>query len=195
MKQKCIALVAVLLTAALCLCLTGCSRPESGVSGQAHQSQAEIDEGYYYYESILLDKAEVVKAFRQANRDFPKYRVSPPEFHVTTEFMPAEKHNSLYGTKVTVHIVGYTYGAVYDAEDDVTSKNEGFRVEVSSDDKDMQKLLDGYDKTWHITGSYTEGGKYTEQLDWSKAKPVDITLEGTFGGADSDENFYTTPDA
>ena len=188
MRQRSIAFVAVLLAVAMCLCLAGCSKTET-----AHQSQLEKDEGYYYYESILLDKDEVTDAFKSVSKGFPRYAVCPPEFHVTTEFMPAEKHNSLYGTKVTVHIVGYTYGALYDAEDDVTSKNEGFRVEVSSDDKDMQKLLDSYDKTWHITGSYTEGGKYTEQLDWSRAKPVDITLEGTFGGADSDENFYTTP--
>ena len=137
----------------------------------------------------------MTKAFKKANKQFPTFGVCPPEFHVTTEFMPAEKHNDLYGTKVTVHIIGYASGSVYDEEEDVTSENEGFLVELSTDSEDMQKLLDSYDKTWHVTGSYTAGGKYTEQLDWSKAKPMDLTLTGTFGGADSDENFYTTPDS
>ncbi len=193
MKRFCTTLLALALSLAMCLAFAACSKPESAVSGQAHQSQAEIDEGYYYYESILLDKAQVVKAFKKANKDFPKYSVSPPEFHVTTEFMPAEHHDALYGTKVTVHIVGYTYGTVHDDEEDLDSQNEGFIVELTTDNEDMQALLDSYEKTWHVTGSYTEGGKYTEFLDWSKAKPMDITLTGTFGGADSEENFFTEP--
>lgn len=193
MKRTLTLLLALALTLALCLSIAGCSSPSSTVSGQAHQSQAEIDEGYYYYESILLDKAAVVKAFKKANKEFPKYSISPPEFHVTTEFMPAERHEAFYGTKVTVHIIGYTYGTVHDDEEDLDSENEGFIVELSTDNEDMQALLDSYEKTWHITGSYTAGGKYTEFLDWSKVQPMDITLTGTFGGADSDENFYTEP--
>ena len=55
-------------------------------------------------------------------------------------------------------------------------------------------LIDSYDKVMHITGSYSAEGYYTEFLDWSKMTPMDITLTGTFGGADSDENFFTTPE-
>jgi hypothetical protein len=52
----------------------------------------------------------------------------------------------------------------------------------------MQALIDNTDKNWHITGSYTGAAKYTEQLNFSDSTPVDITLEGVFGVADSDGN-------
>ena len=188
--KKLISLALILLMSVVLL--AACS---ANKDAPAHQSQIEKDEGYYYYESILLDKDEVTKVFKEMNPDFPSFDVCPPEFHVTTEFMPSEKHNELYGTKVNVHIIGYTSGTVHDDADDVTSQNEGFIVELSADNEDMQKYLDSLDKTWHVTGSYTAGGKYTENLDWSKAKAMDVTLTGTFGGADSNEEFYMTPDS
>ena len=86
---------------------------------------------------------------------------------------------------MTVHIIGYTSGAVQGPEKDLISENEGFLVEVSSADEDMQSLLDTINKVWHITGSYTGAAKYTGQLDFSNAKPIDLTIEGVFGIADT----------
>lgn len=193
---------AILVALMMLLALAGCNakKPAADVttttatSEKGHQSDAEKARGYYYYEAIFLDKDEVLKAFKQAAPDYPKNALAPPEFHVTTAFKPEEKHTSLYGTKVTVHITGYTSGTVRRDDGAGESSNEGFLVELSTDDGEMQELLDSYDKVMHITGSYSAEGYYTEFLDWSKMTPMDITLTGTFGGADSDENFFTTPE-
>ena len=195
-------LTAILVALMMLLALAGCHAKKpaadtaatTATSEKGHQSDAEKARGYYYYEAIFLDKDEVLKAFRQAAPDYPKNDLTPPEFHVTTAFQPEEKHTSLYGTKVTVHIVGYASGTVHRDDGAGESSNEGFLVELSTDNEEMQALLDSYDKVWHITGSYSAEGYYTEFLDWSKATPMDVTLTGTFGGADSDENFFTTPE-
>ena len=193
---------AILVALMMLLALAGCNakKPAADVttttatSEKGHQSDAEKARGYYYYEAIFLDIDAVKSAFRQAEPNHPKYDHTPPEYHVTTAFQPEEKHTSLYGTKVTVHIIGYTSGKVQREDGAGESMNEGFLVEVSSDNEEMQALLDSCEKVWHITGSYSAEGYYTEFLDWSKATPMDITLTGTFGGADSDENFFTTPE-
>ena len=195
-------LTAILVALMMLLALAGCHAKKpaadtaatTATSEKGHQSDAEKARGYYYYEAIFLDKDEVLNAFRQAAPDYPKNDLTPPEFHVTTAFQPEEKHTSLYGTKVTVHIVGYASGTVHRDDGAGESSNEGFLVELSTDNEEMQALLDSYDKVWHITGSYSAEGYYTEFLDWSKTTPMDVTLTGTFGGADSDENFFTTPE-
>ena len=195
-------LTAILVALMMLLALAGCHAKKpaadtaatTATSEKGHQSDAEKARGYYYYEAIFLDKDEVLNAFRQAAPDYPKNDLTPPEFHVTTAFQPEEKHTSLYGTKVTVHIVGYASGTVHRDDGAGESSNEGFLVELSTDNEEMQALLDSYDKVWHITGSYSAEGYYTEFLDWSKATPMDVTLTGTFGGADSAENFFPTPE-
>lgn len=50
----------------------------------------------------------------------------------------------------------------------------------------MQELIDSIDRVWHITGSYTYAAKYTGQLDFSDVTPVDLTIKGVFGLADSE---------
>ena len=132
-----------------------------------------------------MNKEDVEAAFRTASDHFPNYKYVPDAFHVTVQLKPEPKHESLYGTAVTVHIIGYTSGAVQDPEEDVISENEGFLVEVSSADKDMQALLESINRVWHITGSYSGAAKYTSQLDFSNAVPIDITIEGVFGVADT----------
>ena len=195
-------LTAILVALMMLLAFAGCNAKKpaadtaatTATSEKGHKSDAEKARGYYYYEAIFLDKDEVLNAFKQAAPDYPKNDLTPPEFHVTTAFQPEEKHTSLYGTKVTVHIVGYASGTVHRDDGAGESSNEGFLVELSTDNEEMQALLDSYDKVWHITGSYSAEGYYTEFLDWSKTTPMDITVTGTFGGADSDENFFTTPE-
>lgn len=192
-------LTAILMSLMMLLALAGCSakQAETATTTEAassgHQSAAEKARGYYYYEAVFLDFDEIKAAFLKAEPNYPKNELTPPEFHVTTAFQPEEKHTSLYGTKVTVHIVGYASGTVRRDDGAGESSNEGFLVELSTDNEEMQALLDSYDKVWHITGSYSAEGYYTEYLDWSKTTPMDITVTGTFGGADSDENFYMTP--
>ena len=84
-----------------------------------------------------------------------------------------------------MHIIGYTSGTVQDPEEGHISENEGFLIEVSSADEDMQALLDSIDRVWHITGSYSGAAKYTGKLDFSNAVPIDLTIEGVFGMADT----------
>lgn len=193
-------LTAILMSLMMLLALAGCSAKQAETSttteaaSSGHQSAAEKARGYYYYEGVFLDFDEIKAAFLKAEPDYPKNELTPPEFHVTTAFQPEEKHTSLYGTKVTVHIVGYASGTVRRDDGAGESSNEGFLVELSTDNEEMQALLDSYEKVWHITGSYSAEGYYTEYLDWDNTTPMDITVTGTFGGADSDENFFTTPE-
>ena len=143
-------LTAILVALMMLLALAGCHAKKpaadtaatTATSEKGHQSDAEKARGYYYYEAIFLDKDEVLKAFKQAAPDYPKNDLTPPEFHVTTAFQPEEKHTSLYGTKVTVHIVGYTSGTVHRDDGAGESSNEGFLVELSTDNKEMQDLID-----------------------------------------------------
>lgn len=177
----------LLLICAILVALPGCDSP------QKHQSPQEEALGYYWYEAVFLDKEEVEKAFVAASDNYPKYEFVPDNFHVTALYMPEQKHEDLYGAPVNVHIIGYTYGSVQDTEENFTSDNEGFLVEVSSTDEKMQDLIEGIDKTWHITGSYSGAAVYTNQHDFSDCTPLDITIEGVFGLADSDGTVISEP--
>ena len=167
--------VAVLLMCSLLLALSGCN------TSQEHQSPQEKALGYFWYEAVFLDKADVENAFVEASGSFPKYKFVPYNFHVTTSFMPEPKHEELYGTPVTVHITKYAYGSVQNEKGNTASDNEGLLVELSSTDKRMQALIDSTDAIFHITGSYTVAGQYTAQLDYADGTPIDITIEGVFG--------------
>ena len=169
----------------LCFTLFGFSSSADEVK---HKSKEELEIGYYYYEGIFLSTEEVTAAFRSVSDEFPRYPVIPEPFHITTEYMPNTTHDNLYGTEVTVHIMGYKYGTSLDESDGSTSENEGFKVEVTSENSKMQELLDSIDKNWHITGSYTTAARYTKYMDFSDAEPVDFKLTGTFGWCDSDDN-------
>ena len=180
----------VVIVLCLCLVLCCCSSPDT--DEVRHKSKEEIEIGYYYFEGIFLSTEEVTKAFRSASDEFPRYPVVPETFHITTEYMPETTHENLYGTEVTVHITGYKYGTSIDETDGSTSENEGFKVEVTSQDPEMQELIDSIHKTWHITGSYTTAARYTKYMDFSDAEPVDFMLTGTFGWSDSDNKLVLT---
>ena len=169
----------------LFLALLGCSSHTDEI---AHKSKEELEYGYYYYEGVFLSSEKITEAFRSASDEFPRYPVVSEPFHITTEYMPDTTHENLYGKEVTVHITGYKYGTSTDKTDGSTSENEGFKVEVSSEDPEMQELLDSIDKNWHITGSYTTAARYTKYMDFSDADPVDFILTGTFGWCDSDNS-------
>ncbi|MBQ6384945.1 MAG: hypothetical protein IJJ38_02100 [Lachnospiraceae bacterium] len=176
----------------ICICLVLCSCGSSGTDEVRHKSKEEIEIGYYHFEGIFLSTEEVTEAFRSSSDEFPRYPVVPETFHITTEYMPETTHENLYGTEVTVHITGYKYGTSTDETDGSTSENEGFKVEVTSQDPKMQELLNSIHKTWHITGSYTTAARYTKYMDFSDAEPVDFMLTGTFGWSDSDNNLVLT---
>ena len=155
-------------------------------SSPQNQSPQEQAEGYYWYEAVFLNSEEVQEIFGMVSGNYPKYEFVPGHFHVTTQYKPEIRHENLYGLPVTVHITGYVFGSVQDTQENLASDNEGLRVELSAADKELQDLIDGIEKNWHITGSYSVAAKYTGQLDFSGAAPVDITIEGVFGMDDSD---------
>ena len=172
--------IAILLEYVMCLLLAGFK------SVRPHQSQQEKDEGYYWYEAIFLDEKEVEAAFRRVSTNYPKFDIVPDAYHVTTAYKPECRHERLYGSAVIIHITRYAYGSVQDLQENTVSENEGFLVEVSSPDYQMQHLLNNINRKWHITGSYTTGAKYTRLLKFSDAVPIDITISGVFGIGDSD---------
>ena len=154
--------------------LCGCSYYAEHKSQEniKQKSQEEQEIGYYYYEGIFLQADEVLEIFEMVSDEYPLYSVVPDQFHVTTEYLPEIKHEELYGAEVTVHITGYKYGTAIDPEDGSVSQNEGLKVEVLSEDPEMQNLLDSIDKNWHITGSYMTAARYTKYMDFSDAECI-----------------------
>ena len=178
-----------LVMSIVCCSFAGCGNTRNS------QSPQEESEGYYWYEAIFLQTEDVEKAFKTVSDQFPLYKYVPDDFHVTTKYKPETKHENLYGTAVTVHITGYVSGMVHDTEEDFVSENEGLLVEVSSTNEEMQALIDSIERTWHITGSYSGAAKYTNYLDFSSAVPMDITIKGVFGMADSEGNVILEADS
>lgn len=86
----------------------------------------------------------------------------------------------LYGKEVTVKITGNKAGDVTSDEGD-TVQAEGFRVELVSDDPEVQAYFENSTIVFHITGSYSYQPKYTGYLDFSDAEPLDYTVKGTLG--------------
>ena len=165
----------------------------AGGSSESQYSPQELARGYFWYEAIFLDNEEVKEIFREVSDQYPQNEYIPGNFHVTTQYMPEPRHEELYGTPVTIHIIGYTSGSVQDPQENITSENEGFLVELSAEDEKMQALIDSCDKIWHITGSYSTDAKYTGQLDFSGMTPIDITIHGVFGMEDSNGTVIHTP--
>ena len=71
-------------------------------------------------------------------------------------------------------------------DDGQITSNEGFKVEVTSENKELAAYLDSLNKNYHITGAYKDGAKYTEYIDFSAGDPMDVYITGTFGGFYSD---------
>ncbi len=111
------------------------------------QSPQEPADGNYWYEAVFLNQEEVREIFGTVSGNYPKYEFVPEHFHVTTQFMPEPRHGALYGLPVTVHINGYASGSVRDIQENITSENEGLRVELSASDKGLQALIDSIEKT------------------------------------------------
>ena len=135
--------------------------------------------GQYYYEAFFLNNEEVLDLLNQIRGDQP-FEYQTEDFHVTAIYMPSELHSQWYGEKVKVHLYSHRIEEIEDDNGDPTT-NEGFGVEIITDDKELEDFVIGLYKNLHITGSYEDEAKYTEKVDFSGGEPVDITLEATFG--------------
>lgn len=146
-------------------------------------------ETYAVYEAIFLDNDEIANLFTSVRGEEPPYANATQDYHVTTEFMPAQAHAQWYGEQVKLHITSYATQDVQ-MEDGKTTSNEGFKVEVICENEEFAAFLESMSKNFHITGSYKDEAKYTEYVDFSQGEPLDIYVTGTFGGFYSDGKIY-----
>jgi hypothetical protein len=91
--------------------------------------------------------------------------------HITFAYRPNEVDQSLFGTTIQFHIVGYGNNG----------KNEGVKVELSSSEPALQRMIEKL-QTPHITIAVSSRGKPvdTRMLHFKEIEP--ITLTGEYGG-------------
>ena len=167
--------------------LTACS--SGGTAGTTDTTGASLsavggagkspDADYVVYEAVFVNNEQIVFLFNEVRGEAPYPKV-PSDYHVTTSFLPEEDERELYGKEVTVHITGYKAGDVT-SDDGGTTRNEGFKVELASDDPDVTAYLESHVANFHITGSFTDQAKYTGYLDFSDAEPLEYSVTGTLG--------------
>ncbi len=160
----------------------GCDNTEEKIS------EIKKDDYNYVYEAVFLNRSEILAIFNQMRSEMPFEKISN-EFFISTEFMPDNIHSNLYGKKVKIHITKYKIGTTLN-DSGYPTHNEGFKVHLESKDEELQTLLDSYNKNYHITGSYQDGEKYSESIDFSDGKPVDIYVNGVFGLGTSDNTLF-----
>ncbi len=151
-------------------------------------STSQDSQVYVVYEGIFLDNQEILDLFASIRGETAPFDNVTKEFHVTTEFMPSEAHSKWYGEKLSIHISKYLL-ADTTMDDGGTTSNEGFKVEVSSDNEEFNEYLKSLNKNFHITGSYKDAAKYTDKLDFSEGEDMNVTVQGTFGGFYSDSSY------
>lgn len=138
----------------------------------------------WYYEAVFLNNDEIRDIFRQM-RETPPFGRETKKYHVTTKFMPEKTHEEWYGESVTVHITSYKVQEI-SADDGKMTANEGLKAEMTSGNVKLQEYIDSLNKNFHINGSYRDSAKYTEKVDFSDGRQLDITVTGTFGCGHSD---------
>lgn len=165
---------------------SGSGQASSG-SGQAQESKesSETQQTILLYEAIFLDNDKVQDLFTQVRGESAPFEKLTTDFHVTTAFKPETAHPEWYGQEVTVHITSYAAQEVT-MDDGGLTANEGFKVEVSSDNQELNDYLSSLGKNYHITGSYKDAARYTNYIDFSQGQPFEATLTGTFGATFSD---------
>ena len=188
----------ILLCLFIFLTLFGCasSKEESAPNESTTPEVTETttpsetaDSVYVVYEAIFLDNDEVANIFKSIRKDEAPFDKVTTDYHVTSAFMPESDHKQWYGSKVNVHISKYKIQEVKMDDGNMTS-NEGLKVELTSENEELNEYLISLNKNFHITGSYIDAAKYTDLFDFSDGEDLDIDIMGTFGGFYSDGNIY-----
>lgn len=124
------------------------------------------------------------KALHEKLTAFPRTPLSHPILtpHVTVSYRPDFVDQSLFGTAVRVRVVGY-------GSDE---ENEGLRVELSTRDKRLEKLLRAIELP-HITLSISKTGKSvnTRSLNFTAVAPFELL--GKYGGYTEGRATVTAP--
>ena len=136
------------------------------------------------WEGLFLEEAEVLKAIQSLRLESP-FKKTPKDYHVTTEFKPAETHENLYGEKAIVTATLYQKGLVTYREKETGA--EGFLVEIKTENPELQKVL-SINRKWHITTSFEDWAVTTNLLNFEKGEKVCFIFEATFGGFDVESN-------
>lgn len=118
--------------------------------------------------------AKLVQQFPAEKREGPLFRVIGAP-HVTLVYEPTEVPTALFGTKVSVKVIGYG----------CDGKNEALRVEFADLPQELMSLAANVSVP-HITLSVAADGKPVESrfLTFGPVEP--FFLEGVFGGMDVD---------
>lgn len=148
-------------------------------------NNGDDNQDIYRYEAIFLNNDEIFSLFNSIRKTMP-YTFITKDFHVTTEFMPSKLHEQWYGERVSVRITAYKSQKVI-ADNGMITANEGFKVVLSSENKSLSSYLNSLNKNFHITGSYQDAAKYTEQIDFRDGKKMDIEIIGIYGCCDSNK--------
>ena len=178
-------------TAAIMAGLTGCSgtattnNENNQASTEASQTQ-ESTETKAVYEAVFLDNEQISGLFAQARGNNAALEKVPSEYHITTAFQPETAHPEWYGQKVDVHITTYAMQEVK-TDDGTPTENEGFKVELTSENEQLNSYLASLNKNFHVTGSSKDAPRWTEYIDFSKGQPFEATATGTFGAYMTDQ--------
>ena len=179
------ATILLVATVAIVASLTGCnstattSNGDNQTSAEASQTQ-ESTEIKAVYEAIFLDDEQISDLFTQARGGNAALAKVPEEYHITIAYQPETAHPEWYGQKVTVSITTYAMQEVK-TDDGTPTENEGFKVELTSENEQLNSYLASINKNFHVTGSYKDFAICTNYIDFSEGQPFEATVTGTFG--------------
>lgn len=124
---------------------------------------------------------EILKLFRTESFNF-----ETKHYHVTTEFKPQKLHDNLYGIPVKILLKKYKSGKLPYKES--FSRNDGFEVEIITENKNLKEIIMSISKNWHLTGGFNNSANLTNYLDFSDGKEVSIIIDGYFSGFSTKTN-------
>lgn len=123
----------------------------------------------FYYIGLFFDFDVFRSAVASLRRNPLSSDIKYP--HVTFEYKPEEVDTSLFGNVLKIKIVGYGNDG----------KNEGVKVELSSDEPALQTLIEKISVP-HITIALSDGAQAVN-TKYIEFEPVEaIELYGTYGG-------------
>lgn len=118
----------------------------------------------YIYTAAFLNAGDVLKALDKINNKRLQNIVK--NFHVTFCYNPKYVNENLFGEKIIVKFIGYGNNL----------KNEGFLVELRSENNEINELVESIEVP-HITTSVAENEKAvnTKNLNFEKIEPFELT--------------------
>lgn len=133
------------------------------------------------YEGFFCSDEEVKKAFEQMSS--VRFSKLPKSYHVTTEYKPEITHEHLYGQRVKIRAIKYKKDNNL-IHDEKQTANEGFQVQIITQNQELHDILRHINKNWHITGSFDDCAVATNLIDFSNGTTCNFEFDAIFGGFD-----------